>query len=452
MPRHLVLVATFVLAVLLATAVSAWVAWRGVAGALETEFEQRVGRIAATAAHEVGAADLADARLHAEGGGYLALEVQLVTLRTSTGVANAALLDPAAVTVVDARDSDGAEGRVSALDSLAGPALRRALAGRPAVSPPYDGPDGPLRAGFAPVRDGAGRVLGVVAVEAAPAYPWVVARLGRTLALIALVTALAVLLLGAVIVRASRASARLERRLSRAENLAAMGRLTATLAHEIKNPLAVIRGSAQRLGRLEPEAARMAGFVVEEADRLSRTVARYLDFARGAGAGGEGVPAPGAGAAGDETGDAVAALDATLDLLEGELRARRVVLRRGAAPDRPAGGAAAPVRLDNESLKQLYLNLILNALDAMPRGGTLTVETAERSGRVEVAIADDGEGIPAATLRRLGSPFFTTKATGSGLGLFLARRLAAAAGGELRIRSEVGRGTTCVLRLPRRRD
>jgi signal transduction histidine kinase len=109
------------------------------------------------------------------------------------------------------------------------------------------------------------------------------------------------------------------------------------------------------------------------------------------------------------------------------------------------------VRLDNESLKQLYLNLILNALDAMPRGGTLAVETAERAGHFEVSIADDGEGMPTETLRRLGSPFFTTKATGSGLGIFLARRLAASAGGELRIRSEVGRGTTCVVRLPRRR-
>jgi len=439
-PRNLVLVALFVLAVVLATAVSAWLAWRGVAGALGAEFEQRIGRIAATAAHEVGAADFADARLHAEGGGYLALEVQLVTLRASTGVANAVLLDSAAVVVVDARDSERSEGRVSPLVTRAASALRRALAGTPSVSAAYAGPDGPLRAGFAPVRSASGRVLGVVAVEAAPAYPPVVARLGRTLALIALVTALAVLLLAAVIVRANRAAARLERRLSRAENLAAMGRLTATLAHEIKNPLAIIRGSAQRLGRLDPEAARMAGFVVEETDRLSRTVARYLDFARGTAAG------PDAFGRSDESGDAVAALDATLDLLEGELRARRVTLRRGGGP-----GPAAPVRLDNESLKQLYLNLILNALDAMPRGGTLTVEAVERPGRFEITIADDGGGVPAEVLRQLGRPFFTTKASGSGLGLFLARRLATAAGGGLKIASEVGRGTTCTVRLPRRR-
>jgi signal transduction histidine kinase len=87
----------------------------------------------------------------------------------------------------------------------------------------------------------------------------------------------------------------------------------------------------------------------------------------------------------------------------------------------------------------------------MPEGGRLAAGIAERTGRIEVTITDDGAGIPPETLKRLGSPFVTTKATGSGLGLFLARRLAESGGGELRIESAVGRGTTCVLRLPRRR-
>ena len=435
MQRTLVFITLFAVAVVLATAVSTWVTWHRVAGALESEFEQRGGRIAATAAHEVGPGELAEARLHEEGGGYLALQVQLLTLRASTGVADASLVDSAGVVVVDARESEDAEGLPSALDALAGPALRRALRGEAAVSPPYRRRGEVLRAGFSPVRDGSGRVLGAVAVEAPPAYLPVVSRLGRTLLLIAVATMLAVLVLAAFVVRGAWSAARLERRLSRAENLAAMGRLTATLAHEIKNPLAIIRGSAQRLGRLEPEAQRMAGFVVEETDRLSRTVSRYLEFARGGDAGGAA-----------EAGDAAVTLEATLDLLEGELHARQVTLERAGRRE------TAPVALDNESLKQLYLNLILNALEAMPRGGRLAVGMAERAGRVEVGIADQGAGIPAGTLKRLGSPFFTTKATGSGLGLFLARRLAESAGGELMIQSEPGRGTTCTVRFPMKRS
>jgi signal transduction histidine kinase len=419
----------------MATAVSSWVTWHGVAGALETEFEQRIARVAATAAHEIGPEELVEARLREEGSAYLALQVQLITLLASTGLADASLVDSSGVTVVDARESEFAEGLPSPLDTLAGPALRSALRGRAAVSPPFRRGGRLLRAGFAPVGGGPGHALAVIAIEAEPAYLPVVSRLRRTLLLITATTLLAIAVLGALVVRGAWAAARLERRLSRAENLAAMGRLTATLAHEIKNPLAIIRGSAQRLGRLAPEAERMAGFVVEETDRLTRTVARYLDFARA------GAP-DGAAAA----GDAVAALETTLDLLEGELQARSVALERGSRP------AEAPVALDNEALKQLYLNLILNALDAMPGGGRLVAGVAERAGRIEVTIADDGVGIPAETLQRLGGPFVTTKVTGSGLGLFLARRLAESAGGELRIQSEVGRGTTCVVRLPKRRS
>ena len=172
--------------------------------------------------------------------------------------------------------------------------------------------------------------------------------------------------------------------------------------------------------------------IIEEADRLSKTVARYLQFAR-------------VGEEPRQGGDAATALQATLDLLEGELGARGVMLER-------AGGlTAAPVGLDNESLKQVYLNLILNALEAMPAGGRLRIGEAERHGRIEVSIADEGAGIPPDVLRRVGSPFYTTKAQGSGLGLFLARRLVRASGGDLHIQSLEGRGTTCTVRLPRRR-
>jgi two-component system, NtrC family, sensor histidine kinase HydH len=220
-----------------------------------------------------------------------------------------------------------------------------------------------------------------------------------------------------------------------------MGRLTATLAHEIKNPLAIIRGSAQRLGKLEPQAERMAGFIVEETDRLSRTVARYLQFARpGESAGGEG------GEAGGETGDAAAALRATLELLDDEFRMRKVTVARSDLD------SAAPVALHPESLKQVFLNLILNALEAMPEGGRLDLARAERSGRFEFTIRDTGAGVAPEIAGKLGDPFFTTKAQGSGLGLFLTRRLVQSSGGDLEIRGEHGRGTTCVVRFPRRRE
>ncbi len=397
------------------------------------EFERRLQGLAATAASQVSADDVGDAlRLGDEGTGYIALQVLLEQLRSTPGTINASLLDSARAVIYDGRGSER-ERLPSPLDSLARDALGRAYAGSPAVSGEFGLEGERLRAGLAPVRGHGGQVAAVVAVEARPTYRATLVQLGRRLLLTTLVIGLVIVILSVVIFRVTQSSVQLERRLSRAENLAAMGRLTATLAHEIKNPLAIIRGSAQRLGRLEPEATRMADFIVEEADRLSSTVARYLQFARG-------------DAGGPRAGDAMAALNATLDLLEGELAARKVAIERP-----PAALPAAPVALDHESLKQVYLNLILNALEAMPDGGRLAVEMAERRGRVEVSISDSGAGIPAETLRQLSQPFFTTKALGTGLGLFLTRRLVQSAGGALEIESAPGRGTTCRVRLPRRR-
>ena len=415
----------------IATAAACWLAWARVHDAVVGEFESRLARVARIAATQITADAVDEARRGGEdSGGYLALQVQLVTLRSATGVEGASLIDRSRVTLVDARAPEETERELSPLDTLAAGTLASALGGRAAVSSPYAERGMTLRAAIAPVieRD---TVVAAVAIEADPAYLAPLAALGRRLALIALLSMAAIAVLAALLVRNTLTAARLERRLSRVENLAAMGRLTATLAHEIKNPLAIIRGSAERLRGGDAEQRRMAGFVIEESDRLSRTVARYLQFARG-----DATPR--------ENGDALAALEATLALLEGEFGARQVTLERSRG-----GSDSASVRLDPESLKQVYLNLLLNAVEAMPAGGRVRVADRVEPDRVEIEIADEGPGIPPDVLRRLGSPFVTTKAQGSGLGLFLARRLAQSAGGDLVIRSGEPRGTTCVVRLPR---
>lgn len=423
----------FALLAILAPSVLSWVAYRGVSRSLHSEFERRLVGLAASTATQIGADDIRDAHLFGEeGSGYVQLQVQLEALKATTGLSNASLVDSAGTVVYDCRGPDLAR-ETTRLDTLARSDLRLALEGRALVSAPYGVGGTSLRAGLAPVVGADGRVAGVVAVEAREEYLPVLAGIRRTLLLATALIALAITVLAALRIRVAIASERLERRLAQSETLVAMGRLTATLAHEIKNPLAIIRGSAQRLGKLEPEARRMADFIVEESDRLSGTVSRYLQFARG------GEPNPGAG-------DAVAALDATLGLLEGEARARRVTVER-------AGESGAfPVRLDNESLKQIYLNLVLNAMEAMPEGGPILAHVAPAGNAVEVRITDRGPGLPAGHLNMPGTAFWTTKAQGSGLGLFLSRRLARSAGGELTLKNAEGGGAVATLRLPRRKE
>ena len=133
---------------------------------------------------------------------------------------------------------------------------------------------------------------------------------------------------------------------------------------------------------------------------------------------------------------------ATLDLLEGEVRSRHCTLVR------EGDWSGARVPLDADSLKQVFLNLLLNALEASPEGGRVTASLERRGERVWVRVRDQGTGLPPEVLARLGEPFLTTKAQGTGLGLFLSRRLVRSAGGELSASTHAEGGAEVVVALP----
>lgn len=419
----------FALAAAFVTVLTTTLAYRSLRGAFEREFQARLAQVAGIAASQVSAEDLAEVRQLGSGsGGFFALQAQLDPLRSVTGFTNLSVLDTTRATLYDVVHGESGVGVPSAYDSLAHDSLAAAFAGRVVAPRPWRRAGVETRASFVPVRL-EGAVQAVLVAEAQPAWDVELQRLARRLAFIAGLSLAAIAVLTGILLRVTTRQLSLERRLTRSENLAAMGRLTATLAHEIKNPLAIIRGSARRLAKLEPEAQRMADSVVEEVDRLTRTVGRYLQFARVEGEA-------------SDRGDFAAALAATLDLLQGEFAARRVTLERVA----PAGSAA--VALDGESLKQIALNLLLNALEATPEGGTVRATLLAEGGRLQFLVRDDGPGIPAEVLQRLGEPFFTTKAKGSGLGLFLTRRLAEGAGGRLRVENHPGGGATVSVEIP----
>jgi signal transduction histidine kinase len=357
----------------------------------------------------------------------LNIQAQLDALTAATGLANAAVLDDSGRVIYDVRLGLIEPGGLSVYDSLAHESLARARQGKSVALPALQRGGRETRAAAAPVLASPGTT---VVTETEPGWSAQLARLRRDLALLAAVSVLAVAALAALVMRANTSQIALERRLSRSENLAAMGRMTATLAHEIRNPLAIIRGSAKRLGKLDEPSQRMADSVVEEVDRLSETVHRYLQFAR-AGESNEGAP-----------GDAAATLGATLDLLAAEFTAKRCTL------ERPAELPPARVPLDDASLKQVWLNLLQNALEAIPEGGRVRVVLDQAGAKVRVSVADDGPGIPQEVLARLGEPFFTTRAQGTGLGLYLSRQLVQGAGGRLEIESREGDGTRVHVELP----
>ncbi len=243
----------------------------------------------------------------------------------------------------------------------------------------------------------------------------------------------------------------LARKAQMAEKLAAVGTMTAGLSHEIRNPLnaAVLQLSVleRRLQRLPPEAQgallEPLTLVKDEIRRLDHILEDFLQFARPR----EFVPRPVA------VGSVVARV---LDLLEGEAERRRLTVVRAVDPE----GALPPVAGDEERLRQVLVNLTLNALEATPDGGTIRVacfgeppapERPGEPGRVGISIEDSGPGIGAGLRDRIFEPFFTTKAKGSGLGLSIVHAIVAQHGGTISIEDGDGGGARFVLRLPRAR-
>jgi two-component system sensor histidine kinase PilS (NtrC family) len=226
----------------------------------------------------------------------------------------------------------------------------------------------------------------------------------------------------------------LEETRRRQERLAAVGRVAAGIAHEIRNPLAAMRGSIQVLRSEvddDPAQAELMGIVLRESDRLNNIITDFLTYAR----------------------------PRHVELAETDLREplrETFTLLRHSPETRPdhvieEDFAADPVRIraDAAALRQVFWNLARNALQAMPAGGTLRAELSRtESGRVRVCFADTGDGMTPEQVERLFEPFSSTRAGGTGLGLSIAYQIVRDHGGTINVRSREGHGTTIIIELP----
>jgi two-component system sensor histidine kinase PilS (NtrC family) len=224
----------------------------------------------------------------------------------------------------------------------------------------------------------------------------------------------------------------MERRIRQADRLATLGRMAANIAHEIRNPLASMTGAIEALAAnvaALDERDRLAQIVLRESDRLNDIIKSFLEYAR---------PAPLA----LDTVDVVETLDEILVLLEHRATSGKSVKIVREFP------ASLSWRLDPQQFRQAVWNLCLNAVEAMPESGELRMGADAQRDRLEVWVADTGDGIAPAELSHVFEPFFSTKPSGSGLGLALVHRIVQDHGGEVDVRTSAGMGTTFTLTFP----
>src|SRR5437660_1185334 len=224
----------------------------------------------------------------------------------------------------------------------------------------------------------------------------------------------------------------MEERLRQADRLAALGRMSANIAHEIRNPLASLTGAIEVLassGTAGEVRERLAQIVLKESGRLSEILRAFLEYAR---------PAPLVRA----RVNVVEPIDEVLVLLE----------HRAAAAGTLKIAREFPPSLewvvDVQQFRQVVWNLCLNAVDAMPDGGEVRVTAGVVGDRLEVRVGDTGEGIAREDLGHVFEPFFSTKLDGSGLGLALVQRIMQEHGGEVHVESAPGAGSAFTLRFP----
>ncbi|NTW52565.1 MAG: sensor histidine kinase [Chlorobiaceae bacterium] len=226
----------------------------------------------------------------------------------------------------------------------------------------------------------------------------------------------------------------IEEQLRNSERLSTMGEFAAVLAHEIRNPLGSIRGTAEILkddyGPDDPKHE-FIEIQIRETERLNRVVEDFLHMVR---------PQPS-----EMQPCAVQEeLETIVTLLGGEAARRQVELVLQTQPN------PVVISADGEKLRQAFLNIVLNALQATPPGGRVTISAvADVKGACKISFRDTGSGIKAEELGRIYEPFFTTKSDGTGLGLAISRKIIESHKGKLEVESTPGTGTTVIISLPK---
>lgn len=292
------------------------------------------------------------------------------------------------------------------------------------------------------VGDRSGEIMGVILVvkDLSEDLEAVVSLQLKIMLLSLAVMGILFAVLSAIVIRAnkimlarSEERRELEKQLHEAQRLAVLGKMVASVSHEIKNPLGIVRSTAEilgkRLAKLVPGNEHLSKIIVDETTRLDGIVREFLDFARPK----TPTKAPGS------LNTLVQRLALFMNV---EFSEKHIEFVEELDPELPE------CPLDGDQMYQVVLNITFNALHAMPEGGKLTVRSSAGPEGVSLAVTDTGTGMPPEKLEQIFIPFFTDKNRGTGLGLAITKNIVEQHGGEITVESEEGVGTTFTVILP----
>ncbi len=314
--------------------------------------------------------------------------------------------------------------------SLHEEALAAARLGEPTPSAIYQVGDRYFKSALCPV--GSDSVVALLVVESGFEFFESFRSFQRNLVPINIATALFLILMGGVVFILNRKLVQAEKMVVSQAALAQMGQMAAIIAHEVRNPLAIIRATAERIKKkygagIDDE---LFSFIQEESDRLAEISGRYLLFA-----------APAADKQFVESCGSI--IESVVDGLRRDFQAAEVDLQI------TIDDAVREQLLDSGRLRHVLMNLLRNALEACKIEGRVVLEAAlQGADRARIVVSDDGPGIDKRRQRQIFDPFFTTKTRGSGLGLFVVRRLVDEMKGTILLESQVGSGTRFVIVIP----
>ena len=225
---------------------------------------------------------------------------------------------------------------------------------------------------------------------------------------------------------------RLEDQLKQSEHLIALGRLATGVAHELRNPIAIIKTLVELMKQEYSQVSGIEEFtraIDEQVDRQDFEIQELLDFGR---------PTK------------VSSKECSVnDLIKGVLSFSAAMLRvQKVSVELQLDNKLSKILADTEKLKQVFVNIIVNAAEAMPYGGKLVINTKETDNMVIISFSDSGEGIPAKEKSRIFDPFYTTKTTGTGLGLSISYQSIKLHGGTIEVESDLDKGSTFIINLP----